>query len=241
MKDSILLVDDDQEIRSIVKLWLEKEGFRVITAEDGKAALRQLYNERPDLVILDVMMPNLDGWETCRRVREVSDAGVIMLTARAEGVDRVRGLELGADDYLCKPFEFPELLARIKAVLRRTRVASGTEKENVFSNGRLCVDFASREVRVDGEPVELSPTEFRMLAFLIENQGRVLTQKQVLSNVWGPEYVESPGYVKLYIRYLREKIEEDPSKPKFILTEWGVGYRFVKTSKEDQAKQPMQR
>jgi len=227
-KVKVLVIDDDVEVAGLVKVWLEKHDFEVAIAGDGMAGLRQLYQMHPDLVILDVAMPRMDGWEVCRRIRELDDVPIIMLTAKAEMVSRVRGFDLGADDYVTKPFELPELLARVRAILRRARAfRAGGEGERIFRQGDLVVDLAAHRVTVANRPVDLSPTEFRLLTFLIQNRGRVVTHSQILTNVWGPEYRDQIAYVKLYIRYLREKIEVDPSNPQLISTERGFGYRFA--------------
>jgi len=227
MQTKVLVIDDDEEIAHLVGRWLQRKGYEAITAKDGPEGLRLFYKERPDLVILDVMMPEMDGWDVCRRVREVSDVPVIMLTAKAEPTDKITGFDLGADDYVTKPFEFPELLARVGATLRRVE---GVRDRGplVFESGDLVVDFRNREVFLAGRNVRLSPKEYSILSMLLQNSGRVVTHEQILSHVWGPEYVGATGYVKLYIRYLREKLEKDPSHPKLIVTERGVGYRFAK-------------
>lgn len=224
----VLVIDDDVEVASLVKVWLEKHDYEVEVANDGLSGLRQLYRTRPDLVILDVAMPRMDGWEVCRRIRELDDVPIVMLTARAEMASRVRGFDLGVDDYVTKPFELPELLARVRAILRRSRVLRAEdEAERVFSQGDLVVDLEAHRVTVAGRTVDLSPTEFRLLSFLIQNRGRVVSHSQILSNVWGPEYRDQISYVKLYVRYLREKIEANPSDPVYITTERGFGYRFA--------------
>jgi|SRR3990172_1223276 len=228
MKQKVLLVDDDAELTRLVEVWLERNGYETIVASDGLSGLRHLYEARPDLVILDVMMPRVDGWEMCRRIREVCDVPIVMLTAKVETADRVRGFDLGADDYITKPFDFPELLARVKAILRRTPAGGSKDKGIDYHNGDLQVDFDTYKVYSRGEWVRLSPTEFRLLAYLIRNNGQVVTRRQILTNVWGSDYVEEADYVKVYVRYLREKIEDDPRNPRFIITERGLGYRFVK-------------
>ncbi|RMF38430.1 MAG: DNA-binding response regulator [Chloroflexi bacterium] len=179
------------------------------------------------------MMPDMDGWTVCERLRELSDVPIIFVTAIGKEADIVRGLEMGADDYLVKPFSPRELLARIEAVLRRARQGGGTGIEaRVYKNGPLTVDLESREVRVNGKPVDLTPIEFKLLSALIRNEGKVLTHRFLLSQVWGPAYEEERQYLKLYIWYLRQKIEEDPSHPKLIITERGVGYRLVQSQGE---------
>jgi DNA-binding response OmpR family regulator len=224
----VLVIDDDAEVASLVRVWLERNDFAVDVANDGLAGLRQLYQSRPDLVVLDVSMPKMDGWEVCRRIRELDSVPVIMLTAKSDMTCRVKGFDLGADDYLTKPFELPELLARVRAILRRSRALQPQEDtERVISQGDLAVDLETHRVSVAGKPVDLSPTEFRLLSFLIQNRGKIVSHTQILANVWGPEYRDQIAYVKLYIRYLREKIESNPATPQYILTERGFGYQFV--------------
>lgn len=228
LKDKlILVVDDESRMVKFIRMNLEVEGCRVIEASDGLEALEKVRHELPDLVLLDVMMPNMDGFETLHELRQFSDVPVIMLTVRAEEEDRVRGLELGADDYLGKPFSPRELISRIKAVLRRTEMAPPAHKSVVKVDDNLSIDFARREVIVRGERVKLRPTEWRLLYHLVSNAGWVMSHEMLLSKVWGPEYRDAHHYVRLYITYLRQKIEEDPSNPKYILTERGMGYRFV--------------
>lgn len=223
----ILVVDDERHITQLVRMNLEVEGFNVITASSGSEALDRVREDLPDLVLLDVRMPELDGFETLQLLREVSDVPVIMLTVRSEEEDIVRGLELGADDYVTKPFRARELSSRIRAVLRRTQGGASPESAIVKIDDRLSVDYNRREVIVEGERVSLRPTEFRLLYHLIENAGWVVPHETLLAKVWGYEYQEEVHYLRLYITYLRKKIEPDPSNPKYILTERGVGYRFV--------------
>ncbi len=233
MPTRILVVEDDPAIASLIQLQLEAKDYQVIVAHDGAEGLRQAYAWQPDLVVLDIMMPDMDGWTVCERLRELSDVPIIFVTAIGKEADIVRGLEMGADDYLVKPFSPRELLARIEAVLRRARQGGGTGIEaRVYKNGPLTVDLESREVRVNGKPVDLTPIEFKLLSALIRNEGKVLTHRFLLSQVWGPAYEEERQYLKLYIWYLRQKIEEDPSHPKLIITERGVGYRLVQSQGE---------
>lgn len=228
LKDRLaLVVDDEPRMVRFIRMNLEVEGCRVIEASDGLKALKKIREEIPDVVILDVMMPNMDGFETLHEIREFSDVPVIMLTVRADEEDRVRGLELGADDYLGKPFSPRELVSRIKAVLRRAEMTPPVGKSLLKVDDDLAIDFARREVIVRGERVKLRPTEWRLLYHLVSNAGWVMSHDQLLSKVWGPEYRDADHYVRLYITYLRQKIEEDTSNPKYILTERGMGYRFV--------------
>lgn len=225
---SILVVDDEERMARFIRLNLEHDGFQVVEAYRGLKAIQALRDELPDLILLDVMLPDMDGFEVLKMIREVSNVPVIMLTAKSEEDDRVRGLELGADDYITKPFSPRELVSRVRAVLRRTEATSpATRAEIINVDDRLKIDFGRREVWVNGELVKLRPTEYRLLYHLVQNAGWVVTYDQLLSKVWGYEYRDEPHYVRLYINYLRQKLEEDPANPKYILTERGVGYRFV--------------
>jgi two-component system KDP operon response regulator KdpE len=224
----ILVVDDEPRMISFIRMNLELEGHQVVEARSGLEALEAIRTRLPDVILLDVMMPDLDGFETLRMLREFSSIPVIMLTAKGEENDKVYGLELGADDYVTKPFGPRELSSRIKAVLRRADMPSTTPDEAVIRiDDRLQVDFNRREVIVNGEHIKLRPTEYRLLYHLIENAGWTVPHDQLLAKVWGYEYRDEAHYVRLYVNYLREKIEEDPSKPVYILTERGVGYRFI--------------
>jgi two-component system KDP operon response regulator KdpE len=223
----ILVVDDEPRMIRFIRMNLEHDGFEVIEAGDGLAALQQVRDRLPDLVLLDVSMPELDGFETLRLLREISHTPVIMLTARGEEDDRVRGLELGADDYVTKPFSPRELVSRVRAVLRRTEAPAPAEKSNIQVDERLSINLDRREVLLEGKLVKLRPTEFRLLYHLVQNAGWVVPHDQLLAKVWGYEYREETHYLRLYINYLRQKLELDPANPQYILTERGVGYRFV--------------
>ena len=224
----ILVVDDEERMARFIRLNLEYDGFQVLEAYKGMQAINLIRDKMPDLVLLDVMLPDIDGFEILKTVREVSTVPVIMLTAKGEEDDRVQGLELGADDYITKPFSPRELVSRVKAVLRRTEISSTATAHDVIDvDERLKLDFGRREVWVDGELVKLRPTEYRLLYHLVQNAGWVMTYDQILSKVWGYEYRDEPHYVRLYVNYLRQKLEVDSSNPKYILTERGVGYRFV--------------
>lgn len=224
----ILVVDDEPRMIGFIRMNLELEGYQVLEAHDGIEALEAIRTQLPDLVLLDVMMPELDGFETLRMLREFSSIPVIMLTAKGEEDDKVFGLELGADDYVTKPFGSRELSSRVRAVLRRAEMPAASPDQAVLKiDERLSVDFNRREVIVNDEHIKLRPTEYRLLYHLIENAGWTVPHEQLLAKVWGYEYRDETHYVRLYVNYLREKIEEDPSDPKYILTERGVGYRFV--------------
>lgn len=224
----ILVVDDEPRMIGFIRMNLELEGHQVIEAHSGLEALEAVRTKLPDVILLDVMMPDLDGFETLRMLREFSSIPVIMLTAKGEENDKVYGLELGADDYITKPFGPRELSSRIKAVLRRAEMPSSSpDQATLRIDDRLSVDFNRREAIVNGERIKLRPTEYRLLYHLIENAGWTVPHEQLLAKVWGYEYRDEAHYVRLYVNYLREKIEEDPSNPKYILTERGVGYRFV--------------
>lgn len=220
----ILLIDDDAELPGVVGVALEREGFEVIMAPDGPEGLRAAYRHHPDLVILDVMMPRLDGWKTCQRLRELSDVPIIMLTAKTRETDVVKGLILGADDYVTKPFSVAELVARVQACLRRTEPGNSRPESTVLVSGDLRVDLVRRKVTLRGEPVDLTPTEFRLLSLLARNRGKVVPHHKLLREVWGPEYTEEFDYLHLYVSYLRRKIEIEPANPEFIKTAWGEGY-----------------
>ncbi len=222
----ILVVDDEPRMIGFIRMNLELEEHLVIQAHSGLEALNAIRTQLPDLVLLDVMMPELDGFETLRMLREFSDIPVIMLTAKGEENDKVLGLELGADDYITKPFGPRELSSRIKAIFRRLEKPT-TDEAILDIDDRLSVDFNRREVIVKDERIKLRPTEYRLLYHLIRNAGWTVPHDQLLQKVWGYEYRDEAHYVRLYVNYLRDKIEDDPSKPQYIITERGVGYRFV--------------
>jgi two-component system KDP operon response regulator KdpE len=232
----VLVVDDEPRMIHFIRLNLEHDGFEVVEAESGLEALEQLRDQMPDLVLLDVMMPDIDGFETLRLIREISTVPVIMLTAKGEEEDRVHGLELGADDYITKPFSPRELVSRVKAVLRRTEMPSPQARDVIEVDDRLKLDFDRREVWVEGELVKLRPTEYRLLYHLVQNAGWVVPHEQLLAKVWGYEYRDETHYLRLYINYLRKKIEDDPSDPQYILTERGVGYQFVDFQREEEGE-----
>jgi two-component system, OmpR family, KDP operon response regulator KdpE len=220
----ILIVDDEPGLRDLVRINLEHEGFGVVQAENGVLGLEAVREEHPDLVILDVMMPEMDGWETCKKLREFSQVPVLMLTARVQSQDIVTGLNSGADDYLLKPFNMDELMARVRALLRRV---PSPNRPVVAGNSEISIDKQKREVLVRGEPVDLTPTEYDLLLMLAENAGKVLEHEVLLRGVWGQEYTKDNDYLKVYIWHLRRKLEKDPRDPKLLLTEWGIGYRLI--------------
>jgi two-component system KDP operon response regulator KdpE len=223
----ILVVDDEERMVRFIRLNLEHDGFQVFEAFNGKQAIDQIRSNLPDIVLLDVMMPDMDGFEVLGMIRESNTVPVIMLTAKGEEEDRVHGLELGADDYITKPFSPRELVSRVRAVLRRTEMTGASTHGLIEVDDRLKIDFDRHEVWVEEKLVKLRPTEYRLLYHLVQNAGWVLTHDQILTKVWGYEYRDEPHYVRLYINYLRQKIEKDPANPKYILTERGVGYRFI--------------
>ena len=236
LKDKlVLVVDDEPRMVNFMRMNLELEGCRVITASNGREGLDSAREEMPDVVLLDIMMPGMDGFETLRRLRTFSQVPVLILTAKDDEDDRIKGLELGADDYIGKPFSHRELVSRIRAVLRRHYAVPPTPQTTVKVDDRLTIDFARREVLVNGERVNLRPTEYRLLYHLVQNAGYVMTHEQLLTRVWGPEYRDETHYLRLYVTYLRQKIEEDPANPKYILTERGIGYRFVDFNKAQNA------
>ena len=233
MTKKILVVDDDSSMVRLISQVLSGKGYEVLESNNGQDALRLLYSQKPDLVLLDVVMPVMDGWQTCSRIRDISPTiPIILLTGqRKTEEDVVRGLDYGADDYLIKPVGNKELAARVQAMLRRAELSSSVEdqgRDAAFSDGYLTVDIVQRRVIVDGNRVKLTPIEFRLLALLLQNTGRILMHQQLLEKVWGWEYVDDLDYVRIYISHLRKKIEPNPALPKYIITEPGVGYYFQK-------------
>lgn len=221
---NILVVDDEQKIREIIRIYLEPEGFQVTEAENGRMALDILSRETFDLVILDLMMPDVDGWAVCREVRKNSSVPMIMLTARGDEIDRVLGLELGADDYMVKPFSPREMVARVKAVLRRTLPEE--PKKSLLQFDGMTIDPASRQVCVLGRPVSLTPKEYDLLYFLAQSPGRVYTREQLLENVWGYDFFGEVRTVDTHVTRLREKLARVKEAPQYVSTVWGVGYKF---------------
>jgi two-component system KDP operon response regulator KdpE len=228
MTQSILIVEDDVALSRMVATYLRKRGFQVASCTGAREGFRAIYEERPDLVLLDIMMPGMDGWEMCGRLRELSKVPIIILTAKAEERDELRGFELGANDYVTKPFSLKVLTARIRAALRgATRMTESSSR--MYDDGTLRVDLERRQVFREGKLINLTPTEYRLLACLVENRGRVVPHEELLERVWGACYTDARDCLSLYIRYLREKLEEKPSEPVYILNRWGVGYWFAPT------------
>ncbi len=227
MKRHILVVDDEPRIRRFVRMNLDLEGYEVSEADNGLDALTKVRDEMPDLVLLDVAMPVMDGFEALALIREVSSVPVIMLTVKSDEADRIKGLDLGADDYVTKPFSPRELSSRIRAVLRRIEPSKPSDGTPLVIDEDLSIDFPRRAVIVRGEHIKLRPTEYRLLVHLVENAGWIVPQETLLAKVWGPEYRDDNQLLRLYITYLRKKIETDPANPRYIFTERGVGYRFM--------------
>jgi two-component system, OmpR family, response regulator len=230
MPDSptILLVDDEDSVQKLLAYPLEREGYRVIPARDGQEALERFAAEQPDLVVLDVMLPKLDGLEVCKRLRARSTVPIIMLTARDDELDKVVGLELGADDYITKPFSIREFRSRVRALLRRAKLPAyeGEDGDEVITAGPLSIDQSRRTVDLDGRSVQLTYVEFELLRTMASNPGRVFSRKMLLEALWGGSDYREPRTIDVHVRHLREKLERDPREPEFIHTVRGVGYRF---------------
>jgi DNA-binding response OmpR family regulator len=224
---TILLVDDEETIQKLLTFPLERAGHRVVHARDGEEALERFRSEDVDLVVLDLMLPKMDGLEVCRRMRvEASAVPIIMLTARGDEVDKVLGLELGADDYITKPFSIREFMSRVRALLRRAQLPPASARTEVIETDGLRIDTARRIVAVRGAPVELTYLEFELLRTLAAQPGRVFSRRQLLDDLWGGAEFRDPRTIDVHVRHLREKIEQDPAEPEFIFTVRGVGYRF---------------
>jgi len=222
----VLVVDDEKPLRDFVRRNLEARGYKVFTASNGLEAMATFNTEHIDMVILDVMMPHMDGLETTRRIRETSTVPIIILTALGEETDKVHAFDLGADDYLTKPFGVGELMGRIKAVLRRSRWQEPSSSEERLVRGEIMVDIDRHTITVRDKQVDFTPTEFNLLLYLIRNAGKALPHRTILQNVWGSEYGNEAEYLRVYIGRIRQKMESDPLKPRHILTEHGIGYRF---------------
>ena len=232
----ILIVDDDKNIVEAITIGfqLQWQDVTVITASDGDKGLAAFYEHNPDVILLDIMMPYKDGFSVLKEIRQISDVPVIMLTARGEELDKVKGLELGADDYLTKPFSHLELFARIRAVLRRAEMPAPVKAAPSFTTGDIAINFENREVNKNGEPVKMTPTEYKLLFLLARNAGRVVPFETLLDKVWGPEYRDQLDYLKTYISRLRKKLETNPDHPRYLLTERSLGYRMVKITSQVQ-------
>lgn len=226
VKIRILVVDDELSIIKFLRATLTADGYEVLAAMDGAEALQVIERELPDLVLLDIMMPKMDGFTVCRRLREWSPVPIIMLSARGDEKDKVQSLDLGADDYITKPFGTTELLARVRAVLRRTKATASPPTQPTFTSGVLEISFAQRQVKVAGREIKLTPTEYNLLQELVLNAGKVLTHLHLLQKVWGAEYREEREYLHVFVRRLRAKLEADPPNPRYIMTVPGVGYQF---------------
>jgi two-component system KDP operon response regulator KdpE len=221
---TVLIVDDDQGLRELVRINLEHEGYTALQARNGLEGVGAVREHRPDLVVMDINMPTMDGVEACTKIREFSQVPILMLTARVQSQDVITGLDQGADDYIGKPFNMDELMARVRALLRRT---PATHRPLEAGNGEITIDQQKREITVRSEVIDLTPTEYQLLVILAENAGTVVEHEHLLRSVWGHEYTRDNDYLKVYIWHLRRKLEEDPRSPKLLLTEWGVGYRLV--------------
>jgi DNA-binding response OmpR family regulator len=228
MSKTILVIDDDATIRDVLERYLRREGFAVRTTADGQTALQTVSTEKPDLIVLDLMLPQLDGWEVCRRLRAETTVPILMLTARGEEYERILGLGLGADDYVTKPFSPGEVVARIKAIFRRIDMARAVAplREELIHARSIVIDPRTRQATVSGKQVSLTPKEFDLLHFLASHPRQVFSQQQLLDQIWSYTYAGQTSTVTVHIRHLREKIEEDPARPQLIETVWGVGYRF---------------
>lgn len=226
---SILVVDDDPQLVRLVRANLESVGYKILVAMDTPTALECIEMKMPDLILLDIMLPGADGFDLCQRIREFSTAPIIMLTAKVEDADKVKGLKLGADDYVTKPFSVQELLARVEAVLRRSKPAAEIKTPPVFTCGDVTVDLMRHRVTVRGQEIALTLTEYKLLALLASNAGRVMFHRELLTRVWGPEYQDELEYLRAYIRHLRQKIEADPHQPRYLLSRPGIGYMFAAT------------
>ncbi|MBN1878367.1 MAG: response regulator transcription factor [Anaerolineae bacterium] len=232
MNENILLIEDDEALAQLVQLLLERAGYKVISASNGEAGLELSRQNPPDLVLLDILMPDMDGWHVYEGLRRITDAPVLFLTALGDEHNITYGLGLGADDYIVKPFGYKELVTRVKASLARARRARG--EQTVFQTGNLWVNLDTHEVKVDNRIISLTPTEFQLLSALIQDPGRTVSHDTLLRRVWGPEYSNRRDYLKLYIWYLRQKIEVDPRNPKRIVSERGQGYRLVIESEAEE-------
>jgi len=229
MLAKLLVIDDDAALNEMLAQGLGARGFEIVTALSGKEGIEAALRHRPDLILLDVMMPEMDGWEVCRRLRAAMDLPIIMLTAKDDRAEVVRGFELGVDDYVTKPFDLRELELRIRAVLKRSQL----HRDEVYDDGVLRIDLRRQRVFLHGEPIHLTPTEFKLLRCLVQHAGAVVSHQKLLTDAWGADYIGATANLALYVRYLREKLEADPGNPRYIRTQWGEGYWFCPTPSEN--------
>jgi len=227
MVEKVLVIDDDPSLLSFLRISLKHEGFEVYTANNGREGLQCAYNIHPDLIILDVMMPDMDGWTTCQRLRNVCDTPIIMLSAKNEMPNIIKGLSLGADDYVSKPCNFEELKARIQAILRRANIPPNVQWRSIYEDGDLYIDLENGTVKKHNQMINLTNTESRLLLYMVSHKDRVIPHKELLTKIWGPQYAQEVSYLSVYIRYVRLKIEDDPSNPLYIRKRWGMGYYFT--------------
>lgn len=227
MAPKIMIVDDDETMNELIRVNLQPRGYDMVSATNGRRAIELAREIKPDLIVLDIMMPEMDGYEVCKQLREFTDVPVLFLTAKGREQDLVRGFEVGGDDYVRKPFSLRELEARIQALLKRAVKSDRERVVTKFNDGNLRIDLDSGHVYRAGRMVHLTPTEYRLLSCLVHNMGTVLTHEDLLRNAWGENYTDATASLSLYIRYLREKIEDDPSMPRYIMTKWGIGYWFA--------------
>lgn len=227
MSEKVLIIDEDPGVLALLRFGLEQDDFTVVTVDSGQQALKTAYNTHPDLIILDVMMEEADGWSICRRLRYMSDVPIIVLSTSARERDVIDALSMGADEYLTKPRSLEELKARVRAILRRASMSRERSWEPIYEDGDLRIDLADGVIRRGGELIHLTPTESRLLMCLVSRKGEVVPHRDLLINAWGQEYAEAVDYLSVYIRYLREKVEQDPSNPRYIQTRWGIGYYFA--------------
>jgi len=226
MSEKALIIDEDPGVLALLRFGLEQDDFTVVTVDDGQNALRAAYDSHPDVIILDVVMEKADGWSICRRLRYMSDVPIVVLSTSARESDIIEALSMGADDYLTKPRSLAEMKVRVRAVLRRATMNRERSWEPIYEDGDLCIDLVNGTVTREGEIIHLTPTESRLLMCLVSHRGDVVPHKDLLINAWGQEYAGAVDYLSVYIRYLREKVEQDPSNPRYIRTRWGIGYYF---------------
>jgi two-component system, OmpR family, KDP operon response regulator KdpE len=226
IKEKVLVVDGDSAFLNQTQSRLQNAGYEVFTAENGPIGLKKFFSHRPDILLLNIILPEIDGWEVCRRIRDMSDVPVILVASNRIKSDVLKAFSLGADDFINKPPDFQEMIARVGAVLRRYLLVKKDDKPSIYHHPEIDIDWRTHQVFIRGQQVKLSPIEYKLLTCLIEARGWLVTHEELLRKVWGSDYISDKNFIKLYIRYLRQKIEKDPSRPQLILTERGVGYRF---------------